>query len=383
MKKLIYLIVIIGVLALIVVGCTNSVVPPAEQNVSDDKGGGKPTKCATIQDGTIYAKDGTLIETGYDDWGYNYQAHLFNGFYWNNGRKGDDGIPWTKETIDDAPSKTWLVMKWNDAWLSNKDCVGDGKLDRHFGFDSYVGSGAWLTNHQSGFTDEDYIVDVLNIGDLDSEVGHNLEGWSNPWIWGGNYGGGDDGTLRLLVGPGDPCEDINRDAYFTMDTQGAAADKLILRHLDGSAIDSFDVSIWNGIDWDPIGSYTAVGGGEHWVTSDFAFTPRSGELKFKLVATGNFWNLCGTYGQVAFSWAELEGPCYWNYFCKIVVVPEDAINDGGVWYTADGTEIGPVIWGVFAIIQEVYNDLCAGDEGILYKSPAGPGLGKWESGIPE
>ena len=41
-------------------------------------------------------------------------------------------------------------MKWNDAWLSNKDCDGDGLLDRHYGFDSYIGSGAWLTNHQSG-----------------------------------------------------------------------------------------------------------------------------------------------------------------------------------------------------------------------------------------
>jgi len=41
-------------------------------------------------------------------------------------------------------------MKWNDSWLSNKDCDGDGKLDRYFGFDSYIGSGAWLTSHQSG-----------------------------------------------------------------------------------------------------------------------------------------------------------------------------------------------------------------------------------------
>ena len=39
-------------------------------------------------------------------------------------------------------------MKWNDAWLSNKDRDGDGKLDRHWGYDSYIGSGAWLTNHQ-------------------------------------------------------------------------------------------------------------------------------------------------------------------------------------------------------------------------------------------
>ena len=45
-------------------------------------------------------------------------------------------------------------MRWNDAWLSNMDCDGDGLLDRHSGFTSYIGSGAWLTNHQSG-TDVD------------------------------------------------------------------------------------------------------------------------------------------------------------------------------------------------------------------------------------
>ncbi len=43
-----------------------------------------------------------------------------------------------------------LAMKWNDAWLGNQDCDGDGLLDRHYGFDSYIGSGAWVTNHQSG-----------------------------------------------------------------------------------------------------------------------------------------------------------------------------------------------------------------------------------------
>jgi hypothetical protein len=43
-----------------------------------------------------------------------------------------------------------LMMKWNDAWLSNQDCDGDGKLDRHYGYPTYRGSGAWLTNHQSG-----------------------------------------------------------------------------------------------------------------------------------------------------------------------------------------------------------------------------------------
>ena len=48
--------------------------------------------------------------------------------------------------------------------------------------------------------------------------------------------------------------------------------------------------------------------------------------------------------------------CIWNYFVKIVAVPSDAENIGGMWYTAEGIEIGPVIWGSFAIIQEVVND---------------------------
>ena len=120
-----------------------------------------------------------------------------------------------------------VEMKWNDAWLSNMDRDGDGKLDRHYGYPSYIGSGAWETNHQSG-TYED---------------------------------------------------------------------------------------------------------------------------------SGNTYK--------------------WNYFVKIVAVPADATKIGGIWYAADGTEIGPDIWGEFATIQEVYNDTGTGDHGLLYGSPAGPGVGKW------
>ena len=56
-------------------------------------------------------------------------------------------------------------MKWNDTWLSNEDCDGDGKLDRYYGYDSYIGSGAWLTNHNSGVYDVvcewDYFVKIV------------------------------------------------------------------------------------------------------------------------------------------------------------------------------------------------------------------------------
>ena len=120
-------------------------------------------------------------------------------------------------------------MKWNAAWLSNKDCDGDGLLDRHYGHDSYFGSGAWLTNHQSGeYLDED------------------------------------------------------------------------------------------------------------------------------------------------------DETCYWNYFVKIVAAPVDAYSDEGIWYTVENEEIGPVIWGSFAIIQEVSNDSCIGEQGLQYISPVSAGLGAYK-----
>jgi hypothetical protein len=97
--------------------------------------------CATIQDGTLLTSAGEAIQTGFDDWGYNYQARIFNGKYCDAYRNAS----WCQPYANDE-----LVMKWNDAWLSNADCNGDGLLDRHYGFASYKGSGAWLTNHQKG-----------------------------------------------------------------------------------------------------------------------------------------------------------------------------------------------------------------------------------------
>ena len=179
---------------------------------------GKPDKCTTIQDGTLLTSDGQVITPGYDQWGYNYQAHLFNGMYCD----AYHDAAWCQPY-----KEVKLLMKWNDAWLSNKDCDGDGLLDRHYGYDSYIGSGAWETNHQ--------------------------------------------------------------------------------------------------------------------------------------------W---GTYEQ--------DGKtCKWDYFVKIVAAPEDATLVGGIWYAADGTEIGPVIWGEFAIIQEVENDPCYGIHGVQYLSPDHPGFGGW------
>jgi hypothetical protein len=206
MKKLLFASLL---LTLLIIPSTVGAQPPCK----------KDGTCTTIQDGTLLTSDGNVIATGYDDWGYNYQAHLFNGTYCDAYRDA----AWCQPYVD-----VKLAMKWNDAWMSNKDCDGDGLLDRHYGFDSYIGSGAWETNHQSG----EYI---------------------------------------------------------------------------------------------------------------------------------------GEDGQV----------CKWNYFVKIVAAPADAVLDGGTWYAADGTEIGPSIWGEFAIIQQVENDPCAGIHGLQYVSPDHAGLGGW------
>lgn len=181
--------------------------------------------CASIQGGTITDSGGSTIHVGYDQFGYNYQAHKFNGTY-DSSDRNLDGTYWgdVADYVDDK-----LAMKWNDAWLSNKDCDGDNKLDRHFGHVSYIGSGAWLTN--------------------------NVEG-----------------------------------EYY------------------------------------------------------------------------------GPDGNV----------CHYTYFVKIVAVSSTDVLVSGIWHDSSGVEIGPEIWGQFAIIQSVYNDPCGGSHGIEYLSPARPGLGNRE-----
>jgi len=176
----------------------------------------KPAQCNTIQSGNVLNSYGGALEVGYDSWGYNYQAHMFNGKYCD----AYHNDAWCQQWKNDN-----LMMTWNDAWLSNQDCSDvDSLLDRHLGFNTYIGSGAWLTNHMSGVYDD---------------------------------------------------------------------------------------------------------GGE---------------------------------------------TCHWTYFVKIVAAPADATLLEGIW-SVDGTEIGPDIWGQFAIIQEQTADTCLGN--THSHSPLRSGLGNW------
>jgi hypothetical protein len=291
------------------------------------------------------------LSTGYDPYGYNYQARLFRGSY-ANVYLGRDGFPPYEDNDEayltanpDAENHwTWpyrkvtLIMKWNDAWLSNKDCSVDGSLDRHYGSDSYIGSGAWETNHQYG--------SYLN--------------WDLT------------GTYTLL---------------FTC-TSGCSGDwphTMVIDVMDMSA-GTFD---GNG--------YYINDPGYTWDISEGAISGT--DVSFKITYTGSnsgyFVDLSGSIDSTGilsgtatsgtaqtFTWETVEGvavgeTCEWNYFVKIVAVPADATKTDGIWYNSEGVEIGPDIWGQFAIIQQVENDACAGISGKQYGSPAGPGFGKF------
>ncbi len=192
---------------------------PISYDANGVENGWNSSACTTIQSGSLKNSAGETLTTGFDKWGYNYQAHMFNGLYCDSYRNAS----WCQPYAD-----VELIMKWNDAWLANVDCDSNGLLDRHNGFSSYIGSGAWETNHQKG------------------------------------------------------------------------------TYLDSN-------------------------------------------------------------GQT----------CHWEYFVKIIAAPADAEIVNGVWYTAGGIEIGPVIWGEFATIQSVYNDPCAEATGKEYLSPDHAGFGGW------
>ncbi|HZJ26793.1 MAG TPA: hypothetical protein VFF40_07250 [Acidimicrobiia bacterium] len=107
----------------------------------------KPGSATTIQSGELLNSAGEVITVGFDAWGYNYQGHMFNGKYCDAYRDAS----WCQPYKDIN-----LSMKWNDAWLANTDVTDDSDvlLDRHLGFATYIGSGAWVTNHMSGVNDD-------------------------------------------------------------------------------------------------------------------------------------------------------------------------------------------------------------------------------------
>jgi hypothetical protein len=62
---------------------------------------------------------------GFDQYGYNYQAHLFNGWY-----------GYYYRTTEYGTLNAWLVMKWSTNWIP----MGNEPV------------GAWVTNHWSWYS---------------------------------------------------------------------------------------------------------------------------------------------------------------------------------------------------------------------------------------
>ena len=216
MKRINFLIVMVLMSGLLV-GCQGNETPLEVTNSTTiDEGSEKENLtvlCCTIPAGEAYLVDSKLpIEPGLDERGYNYLTQFFRGPYCEADRTADCTTTTEYEGFD-------LVMKWNDAWLSNASCDFDTYLDRHLGFDSYIGSGAWLTNEISG-------------------------------------------------------------KYF-----------------------------------------------------------KDGVM------------------------------CKWNYYVKIVAVPEKSELVNNTWYTAEGDKIGPVIWKEFAIIEATSDDPCGQIDGVEWTSP--------------
>ena len=118
-------------------------VPPGQLDKACKK---NDENCTTIQEGDLQTSGGDDITTGYDEWGYNYQARKYSGYIDNLGRSGE---PVTSGDYN-------VSIKWNEAYLSNRDYDKDGELERHPGSESYIGTGASYTNHlRWSYFDED------------------------------------------------------------------------------------------------------------------------------------------------------------------------------------------------------------------------------------
>lgn len=167
--------------------------------------------------------------------------------------------------------------------------------------------------------------DFVNIGDPDSEAGHNLYGWGpvEPETHGGHWGGvldggeplpGEDGNCRVISsgysgeeGTYGATNNLEDGASFTMDfgpRYPGETKYLLLRALEGHARDSFYVYIdrmkgrpvyyWPGDD----------SASESWITHAIPLGLK-GTHTIHLLSDQAHWSGWNTFGQVAFTWARV------------------------------------------------------------------------------
>ena len=117
---------------------------------------------------------GFVMAAGFDEFGYNYKANMFNGRYCDNDR-----------VIGGDYCDVNLIMKWSDEWLNENRVRCEGTPQE--GISACEGS--WLTNHQSG-TNEDgtkwtYFVKIVyprgGVVDVDTDGIDDNTGGSIIW----------------------------------------------------------------------------------------------------------------------------------------------------------------------------------------------------------
>jgi hypothetical protein len=347
MKKLIY--------SLLTVALTFLVVPVVFAKPATDT-------CTYLQDGTLQYELGHNLSgpltLGFDPFGYNYQAHLFEGNLANAylGRAGSAYDPYTgddaiylADNVGADAHWAWqfrnvsLQMKWNDAWLANKDCTNDGKLDRST---PYQGSGAWLTNHAAGtYTKSGYNWNVtqqfvVRFDYLGLPYDHDLFLTDTNDVLSGNGGyvvGGPYSYTWDVVTGSVSGDIISINAVYTggPDAAGATMQMVGTIAADGSMSGTWQDNYQGG-------------------------------------------NRAGTWSTFAGNAEKTYATCEISDFVKIIAPPSDAYKGvDNIWYTVDGYEIGPDIWGEFAIIQEKSSDPCGEYGEVNYLSPLKKGLGNW------
>jgi len=158
-------------------------------------------------------------------------------------------------------------------------------------------------------------IDFVNIGYPASEAGHNLDGWGaiEPAHSGGTWGGaGEDGNCRVISSGYDDGTGTNNLldwASFTIDFGDSSDPKyLLLRHLDGYALDSFYVYIdalgepgdeAEVFYWPDEQSQSEV-----WRTAQIPLS-LTGVHTVYLLSDQPHWSGWESYGQVAFTWASV------------------------------------------------------------------------------
>jgi|GEM_PF-741903 len=183
--------------------------------------------------------------------------------------------------------------------------------------------------------------DVVDIGDLDSEAGHNMVSWGpiEPATSGGSYGNVDD--CRVIYAPE---SDGDGEAWATIDLnlgpEELTPKYITLRHLEGIAQDAFDVWLYPAGKPDyAVKVYSYPGDGrtaELWYRHTITVAG-AGTHTLLLESTGPLWSGFPSFGQMAFDSIYVES-CENILFADAVDVGADDADEA-----AHGVGVGG--WG--------------------------------------